>query len=85
VDAGQPSGGLAAHRVGDRGADVAALGDVPGVAEAVHQRRPGPRDAAGVPADLSGLAGEAVASQGRLVTAALVVMRRIPARPAFAP
>jgi hypothetical protein len=42
-----PSGCLAAHRVGDGGADVAALRDVAGVAEAAHQLRPRLRDAAG--------------------------------------
>ena len=47
MDAEQPLGCLAAHRVGDGGAHVAALGDVAGVAEAVHQLRPGLRDAAG--------------------------------------
>ena len=65
MDAEQPLGCLAAHRVGDGGAHVAALGDVTGVAEAVHQLRPGARDAARVPADLSRLAGEAVAGQRR--------------------
>ena len=65
VDAEQPLGCLAAHRVGDAGAHVAALGDVAGVAEAAHQLRPGPRDAAEVPAELGRLAGEAVAGQGR--------------------
>jgi hypothetical protein len=47
-----PSGCLAAHRIGDECAYVAALGDVVGVAEAVHQLRPGARDASGVPAHL---------------------------------
>ena len=65
MDAEQPLGRLAAHRVGDGGAHVAALGDVAGVAEAVHQLRPRLRDAAGVPAELGRLAGEAVAGQGR--------------------
>jgi hypothetical protein len=65
VDTEQPLGRLAAHRVGDGGANVAALGDVARVAEAVHQLRPGTRDAAGVPAELGRLAGEAVAGQGR--------------------
>ena len=65
MDAEQPLGCLAAHRVGDGGAHVAALGDVAGVAEAVHQLRPGLRDAADVPAELGRLAGEAVAGQGR--------------------
>ena len=65
MDAGQPLGCLAAHGVGDGGAHVAALGDVAGVAEAVHQLRPRLRDAAGVPADLGRLAGKAVAGYGR--------------------
>ena len=65
MDAYQPLGRLAAHRVGDEGAHVAALGDVARISEAVHQLRPGLRDAAGVPAELGGLAGEAVAGQGR--------------------
>ena len=47
------------------GALVAALGDIAGVAEAVHQLRPGACDAAGAPADLGRLGGEAVAGQGR--------------------
>jgi hypothetical protein len=50
---------------GDDGTHVAALGDVAGVAEAVHQLGPGAGDAGGVPADLGRLAGEAVAGQGR--------------------
>ena len=57
----RPSRCLAAHRVGDGGAHVAALGDVAGVAEAAHQLRPRLRDAADVPAELGRLAGEAVA------------------------
>ena len=65
MDAEQPLGRLPSHRVGDEGAHVAALGDIAGVAEAVHQLRPGLRDAADVPAELGGLAGEAVAGQGR--------------------
>ena len=48
MDADQPLGRLAAHRVGDGGAHVAALGDVAGVAEALHQLPPRLRDAAGV-------------------------------------
>ena len=64
MDAEQPRGCLAAHHVSDGGADVAALGDVAGVAEAVHQLRPGEPDAAGVPAEFGWLAGEAVAGQG---------------------
>jgi hypothetical protein len=65
VDAEQPFGCLPSHRVGDGGAHVAPLGDITGVAEAVHQLRPGLRDAADVPAELRRLAGEAVARQGR--------------------
>ena len=61
----QPVGSLAAHRVGDGGAHVAALGDVARVAEAVHQLRPRACDAAGLPAELGRLAREAVAGQGR--------------------
>ncbi len=65
MDAEQPLGCLAAHRVGDGGAHVAALGDVARVAEAVHQLRPRVRDAAVLPAELGRLAREAVAGQGR--------------------
>ncbi len=65
VDADQPLGCLAAHRVGDGGAHVAALGDVAVIAEAAHQLRPRHRDAAGGPAELGRLAREAVARQGR--------------------
>jgi hypothetical protein len=54
-----------AHRVGHGGALVAALGDVAGIAEPVHQLRPGARDPAGIPADLGRLGGEAVAGQRR--------------------
>ncbi len=56
---------LAAHQVRDEGTHVAALGDVAGVAEAVHQLRPRACGAAGVPADLGRLAREAVAGQRR--------------------
>ena len=65
MDAEQPLGCLAAHRVRDGGAHVAALGDVARVAEAVHQLRPRACDAAGLPAELGRLAREAVAGQGR--------------------
>ena len=61
----EPVGRLAAHRVGDAGAHVAALGDVARVAEAAHQLGPRPRGAAGAPAELRRLAGEAVAGHGR--------------------
>ena len=47
------------------GADVAALRDVAGVAEAVHQLRPRLRGAAGIPAELRRLAREAVTGHGR--------------------
>ena len=46
VDAEQPLGSLAGHRVGDDGSPVAALGDIAGVAEPLHQLRPGLPDAA---------------------------------------
>ena len=65
VDAGQPLGRLAAHHVGDDGAQVAPLGHVAGIAEPAHQLRPGPGGAADVPADLRRLGGEAVSGQGR--------------------
>ena len=65
MDADQPLGSLAAHRVRDVGAHVAPLGDVARVAEAVHQLRPRACDAAGLPAELGRLAREAVAGQGR--------------------
>jgi hypothetical protein len=56
---------LAAHQVRDEGTHVAALGDVAGVAEAVHQFRPRACGAAGVPAELGRLTGESVPGQGR--------------------
>ena len=65
MDAKQAFGCLAAHRVGDGGAHVAALGHVAGVAEAAHQLGPGSGDAADVPAGLGRLGGQAVAGQGR--------------------
>ena len=61
----RPVGRLPAHHVGDGGPDVAALGDVAGVAEAAHQLRPGDSDVARVPADLPRLCREAVAGQRR--------------------
>ena len=64
MDADQALGCLAAHRVGDAGADVAALGHVAGVAEAAHELGPGPCRPAQVPADLDRLAGEPVPGQG---------------------
>ena len=45
--------------------DVAALGDVAGVTEPVHQLAPCRRDSGRAPADLGRLAGEAVAGNGR--------------------
>ena len=65
MDADQPFGGLATHRVGDAGAHVAALGDVPGVAEAAHQLGPRAPDASEVPPGLGRLGREAVAGHGR--------------------
>ena len=55
MDPNQPRRGLAAHRVGHRGADIAALGDIAAIAEATHQLRPRPRDPAGIPANLGRL------------------------------
>jgi hypothetical protein len=51
---------LPAHRVGDCGASVPALGDVRGAAEPAHQLCPGPSDPPGVPVELGRLTGEAV-------------------------
>ena len=65
MDADQTLGCQAAHRVGDGGTDVAALGDVAGVTEPVHQLPPCRRDSGRAPADLGRLAGEAVAGNGR--------------------
>ena len=61
----RPSSAWRPIRSVTRGAHVAALGDVAGVAEALHQLRPGACDAAGLPAELGRLAREAVARQGR--------------------
>jgi hypothetical protein len=44
---------------------VAALGDVAGISESLHQHRPCACDAIGVPAGGGGLAGEPVARQRR--------------------
>src|SRR6266581_2986268 len=65
VDAEQSRRRLARHRAGDGGTPVAALGDVAGVSEALHQLRPGSRDVVGVPTGAGWLAGEAVARYGR--------------------
>ena len=56
---------LATHQVRDEGTHVAALGDVAGVAEAMHQLRPRASGASGVPTELGRLAREPVARQGR--------------------
>ena len=56
---------LAAHQVRDEGTHVAALGDVAGVAEAVHQLRPRACGTAGVPTELGRLTGEPITGQGR--------------------
>jgi hypothetical protein len=45
VDAERPLGCLASHRVADGGAHVAALGDVPGAAEATRWSSSGPAPA----------------------------------------
>ena len=55
VDAEQPLGCLAAHRIRDSGSHIAPLGDVAYVAEAVHQLSPRARDAARLPAELGRL------------------------------
>ena len=65
MDAGQPLGRLAAHRVGDGRAHVAALGGVAVIAEAAYELRPRSGDAADVPAGLRRLGREAVAGHGR--------------------
>jgi hypothetical protein len=65
VDADQPFGCLAAHRIGDAGAHVAALGDVALVAEPLHELCPGACRPAQVPADRRRLARQAVAGEGR--------------------
>ena len=56
---------LATHQVRDEGTHVAALGDVAGVAEAVHQLRPRASGAGGVPTELGRLTGEPIPGQGR--------------------
>ena len=65
VDAEQSCRRLARHRAGDGGAPVATLGDVAGVAEALHQLRPGAGDALRIPARASRLAREAVTGHRR--------------------
>ncbi len=64
MNAEQPVRCLAAQRIGDTGTLIAALRDIAGVAEAVHQLRPGVRDAAGIPPDLLWHLREAVAGDG---------------------
>ncbi len=61
MDADQALGRQAAHRIGDPGANVPALRDVPRVAEAVHQLRPRARGSGQLPAELARLTGEPVA------------------------
>ena len=63
MDSDQALGCLAAHRVGDAGAHVAALGHVAGVAETAHELGPGACGPAEVPADLERLAGEPIPGQ----------------------
>ena len=58
MDAEQPGGSLAGHLVGDKGTEVAALGDEAVIAKPAHQLRPGAGDAPGVPADLRGFGRE---------------------------
>ena len=65
VDADQPVGCQAAHRVGDLGAHVAPLRDVPGITQAPHQLRPRLSDTEGAPAELGRLVGEPVAGDRR--------------------
>ena len=65
VDADQAVESDAAHRVGDLRAHVAALRDVAGVAEPLHELVPGLADADRAPAELGRLVGEAVAGDGR--------------------
>ena len=77
--AGQALDCLATHQVRDEGTHVAALGDVPGVAEAVHQLRPRACRAGGIPAEASGLAGKAVAGQrGQHEVERVLCFRRAP-------
>ena len=64
MDADQALGCLTSHRVGDAGADVAALRHVAGVAESVHELGPGPCGPGQVPAELDRLRGEPVPGQG---------------------
>src|SRR5262249_15776721 len=56
---------LARHRAGNRRAPVAALRDIPGIADALHQFRPRSRNAVGVPTGVRWSAGEAIARQRR--------------------
>ena len=86
MDSDQTLGCLAAHRVGDAGTHVAALGHVAGVAETTHELGPGARGAAEVPADLERLAGEPISRQRgehemERILGAAPVRRRIRQRP----
>ena len=65
MDAEQSGRRLTRHRAGNGGAPVAALGDVAGVPEALHQLSPGASDAVGTPAPVLRTAREAVAGHRR--------------------
>jgi len=65
VDTDEPIGSLPAHRVGDDGAYVAALGDVAGVAQAGHELGPRLGEAGGVPTELGWRGREAVPGERR--------------------
>ena len=65
VDTDQALRLLTRHRVGDAGADVATLGDIAIVAEAVHQLGPCTRRTAQIPAEIHRLAREPVPGKGR--------------------
>ena len=53
------------EREGDQGAEVAALRDIPVIAQAAHQLGPRPRDPHQIPAGFRDGAGEPVAGDGR--------------------
>jgi hypothetical protein len=65
VDADQSLGCLAAHRVGDGGAHIPALGDIAAIAEAPHQLGPGAGGARHGPAGAGQGSGERVPRQRR--------------------
>src|SRR4051794_18114494 len=64
MNAEQSCRSLARHRARDRRAPVAALRDITRVPQTLHQLRPGPRDAVGVPTGPGRSAGEAITRQG---------------------